>query len=559
MTHAYLAPYVGAGTEADPFRPRGAEQPDWAAIDLRPDSRILSGVALMRVPVRDDTIGMYLGDDPDVIVGAVRASVQSRLGLVLRGARLRDIIPELLIEHAREDGTRWRPLKPMRDGMFRIYLGGLFWQARVLRGGSTITESFNKADSTTLGPDLSWTEITGDASVVSNQIKLAADGVICLDRANTDLASADHYAQMVLLELARTGAVGVHLGVICRKDSTATATFYYYRCLISTTVNQHEMYKDVSGTFTQLGSTDGTDFAAGEVVSVQANGSSITAFRNRSVSVGPVTDTSISGNTRGGVRGVSSGTDIARGNAFRAGDLSDIRTLNVANNATPGGSHATSIAVTIPSTTAGTCLVVMAHAGDDPTAVPEVSSVAATGVTFVKQGGVLNSTGTRSVRTECWIARNVPSGITTVTVTWPSAIVGVVTVGEYVNVKSLGHVATATGSAAHPSISVVTQDTDNFVVAGFTNEDTAQSSFSAASRGTFWTQNYGLGDGNPDVAGCLVDNAFPTAGSLACTLLYPNAVMWAAIAVELRSVVGTGSLVDAPILRNALVGGGLVS
>ena len=66
MSHHYLAPYVGTGTFADAFRPRGSEQPGWSAIDLRPNGAVATGLALMAVPVRDDTIGSYLGETGDL-------------------------------------------------------------------------------------------------------------------------------------------------------------------------------------------------------------------------------------------------------------------------------------------------------------------------------------------------------------------------------------------------------------------------------------------------------------------------------------------------------------
>ncbi|MDP3891934.1 hypothetical protein, partial [Nocardioides sp.] len=95
MFELYLAPYVGAGTDNDPFRPRGSEQPGWSAIDLRADSTILAGRALMAVPVRDDTIGIYLGNAPDATSPTIKSAVESRFGITLTATRLRHIIPEL--------------------------------------------------------------------------------------------------------------------------------------------------------------------------------------------------------------------------------------------------------------------------------------------------------------------------------------------------------------------------------------------------------------------------------------------------------------------------------
>jgi hypothetical protein len=39
-----------------------------------------------------------------------------------------------------------------------------------------LTESFNKADADTLGPDQTWVEDTGDIDVVSNKARLVTAG-----------------------------------------------------------------------------------------------------------------------------------------------------------------------------------------------------------------------------------------------------------------------------------------------------------------------------------------------------------------------------------------------
>ena len=323
----YLAPYVGVGTDDDPFRPRGSEQPGWSAIDLRANSTVLTGRALMAVSVRDDTIGAYLGDAPDEISAAIKTAIESRFGITLSATRLRQIIPELLIAHAREDGTRWRPLRAEINGMFRIYLGGLWWQGRSLSGGSTITESFNTADSDTLGPDLTWTEISGDMDVAGNQLNVSSFGT-ALARAETDLATVNQYAQIVSTTLTRGDASSVALIVLCRMASATSVDFYQYRNAISATINEHQMHKLVNSISTQLGSSDLTDFAVNEVLYIEANGSAITGKRNGAVSIGPITDTAIDGTTVGGkragvraFRGSVANTGVITGDSFQAGDL----------------------------------------------------------------------------------------------------------------------------------------------------------------------------------------------------------------------------------------------
>ena len=314
----YLAPYVGIGTDDDAFRPRGSEQPGWKTIDLRADSTILTGRAIMAVPVRDDTIGAYLGDAPDEVSAAIKAAVQNRFGITLAATSLRHIIPELLIAHAREDGTRWRPLRAMHDGVFRIYLDGLWWQAKSLAGGSTITESFNTADSDTLGPDLSWTELVGDIDIVSNRAHTITIGSQCVARAEGDLATANHYAQasVNVSEELGTGSVGI----ITRKDSTATLTYYLQD--VSYQADLVRLYKCVGGTFTQLVADVGMTLTAGSSVMVKGtvNGSSLNILID-GVSKNTATDTAIPGNLRTGIRGNKGTSGYVNWDSFEAGDL----------------------------------------------------------------------------------------------------------------------------------------------------------------------------------------------------------------------------------------------
>lgn len=558
----YLAPYVGAGTDLDPFRPRGSEQPGWAAIDLRPDggaTLIGSGLnaCLLHLPVADPQpqLRLLALESGELLGPGLRQVLATQLKLLALpvATRFDDLIMELLLT---PPPNGWKALRPTRAGAYDVHLGGLLKRVAVVRGGSLIAESFNKLDADTLGPDQPWTEVLGDLDVLSNHcvVGTLSGTVPDLGRADTDLATDDHYAELMVVELTLGTGTSSAIGVACRKDSTATNTLYWYRGNITSTPdNFHQLFKTVAGASTQLGSSDATDVAAGEIIAVEANGSSITGRRNSVVSVGPVTDMAIVNNLRAGIRNfVTLGTGVARLKPWRAGDLSSIRYLGGGVNVTPGGAHATSVAVTIPATTAGSALVVTIFNGDDPNPAAAVDTVAATGATFVNRGTITNSTGTRQVRETIFTAANVNAGITTVTVTWAATTVGGASVAEIANVASLGQVVTATGTSANPTISLTTVDADNMMVAGFANESTAQAAFAAASDGMFRSQGYALGDGNPDVPGCLVDNIRHAAGALACTLVYSETTtIWAAMAIELRSVGGAYSALERAPLRGA--------
>ena len=74
---------------------------------------------------------------------------------------------------------------------------------------TTLTESFNTADGTTIGPDLTWSELAADWSILSSQLRASAgtEGIV---RADSDLASSDH---SVTVTVATTISTTVQGGV----------------------------------------------------------------------------------------------------------------------------------------------------------------------------------------------------------------------------------------------------------------------------------------------------------------------------------------------------------
>ena len=306
MTHLYLAPYVGTGIVGlskgkfvnDPWRPRGSEQPGWAAIDLRPGGVGLSGFALMLVPVRDDTIGDYLGGEMKTTSLATKSTVESTLGLTLQETTPQMILAELLLVHGKDDGTRWKNLRVHRDGMYRLWLGGTtpLWEGKTLSGGSTITDNFNRGNQTGLGTSSegwSWTILgAGSYDIVSNAASIANTSVVHA-RADSDLASSDHYAQATVASWTTSTGMAVK----ARKDNSTTLTYYMWFA----TNTGHYLYKNISGSLTQLGSAAGGAPAVAEVMKISVNGSSIEGS-STNPTVGPttVTDTAITSGTRAG-------------------------------------------------------------------------------------------------------------------------------------------------------------------------------------------------------------------------------------------------------------------
>lgn len=186
---------------------------------------------------------------------------------------------------------------------------------------TTITESFDTADSTTLGPDLSWTEgeSANVAQVVSNQVAFFGASLHRWARANSDLSSDDHYAQLTVTAGGTGGSVRL-AGVITRKDDTTTKS--YYAGYLHNSANVM-LYKLVAGTATQLGSTTAITFSLPQVLKQTANGSTIDLDWD-GVNKISVTDTAVTGNLRCGLGCNLSSSGITvqpAGDNFEAADL----------------------------------------------------------------------------------------------------------------------------------------------------------------------------------------------------------------------------------------------
>lgn len=325
----YLTTYTGSGTDDDPFQPHGFEQAKAFSIDLRPDSTVVSGWALVCVLTRDDVgiPGHYLGDDIRGVLTARSARmIGNDLGVTCVSRELGKIVMELLLEHGDDTRpNRWNRLRPA-SGRYEVWLGDLIATQPVVSGGDGIilsgsgarvfTESFNQSDSSTLGPNIAWTELTGDLRTTGNRLRVVGLTTTGAARAEVDLASSDNYSQM---EVPTWNVSDAGLLVSMHERHSASAfTCYGGRWFLSGT---HRVIKIVTGTATTLAS--GTDtVAAGDVVKGQALGSTVSSIRNGAQKLS-VTDTAITAGLRAGVA-LEVGTAVTNleGDNFEMGDLS---------------------------------------------------------------------------------------------------------------------------------------------------------------------------------------------------------------------------------------------
>lgn len=178
---------------------------------------------------------------------------------------------------------------------------------------TTITDDFNRGDSTNLGAN--WTEIDGDLSIISNQIGPTVDGGVA--RHDTALSSDDHYSQV---EVTDNPDGSSRQGSLTRKDNTGTLT--YYRVVLRGTNNQVQMHKIIADSGTQLGSNTAVSVSIPDTIKLESDGSTQTCYWNGESKISE-TDSAISGNLYCGVtHGLTGKSDD-----FEAADLGAATTI----------------------------------------------------------------------------------------------------------------------------------------------------------------------------------------------------------------------------------------
>lgn len=213
---------------------------------------------------------------------------------------------------------------------------------------TTFTDDFNRADSSSLGAG--WVEVSGDWSIVSNQLSPGNTGGTIILRAAGAMATNDNYAQITI---AATTAASQ--GVWCRGNANITSG-YLFRNDGTTWV----LFSVVGGSFTQIGSFSAAA-VPGDVAKVQANGSTIKCFTNGVERIS-VTDTAVTTGTSVGVR--SESTSSLRYDDFTGSDMAVVVSGSAAT--VFGGLNSTATGVRTVIGSAGTTfggLVSTAHGG----------------------------------------------------------------------------------------------------------------------------------------------------------------------------------------------------
>lgn len=181
---------------------------------------------------------------------------------------------------------------------------------------ASFSDDFNRANSTDLGS--SWVEVSGDWSIVSNQLSPGAAGGTIILRAATAMDSNDHYAQATI---AATTAASQ--GVWCRGNSNISQGY-----LLRNNGSSWDLFSVVGGSFTVIG-TYTAAAAPGDVMKVQAVGTAIKGIINGVERIS-VTNSAVTTGTSVGIRSDSAGA--IRYDDFSAADVSAGQTLGVAGS-----------------------------------------------------------------------------------------------------------------------------------------------------------------------------------------------------------------------------------
>lgn len=126
----YLVPWVGSGSESDPYLPSGAGQVStWTVVDLRPDSSQAAGYGLLWT---EQTIsppdGVELPDLDSALSGRQANGVADALGIdrgSVRGLTTRGLVGASVTSLASAIGVK--PARPERDGVRRARMRGVVW------------------------------------------------------------------------------------------------------------------------------------------------------------------------------------------------------------------------------------------------------------------------------------------------------------------------------------------------------------------------------------------------------------------------------------------------
>lgn len=295
----YLAPIVGTGKRADPFRPRGVDGTrGWGMLDLRDDCTRPGWCYVWsedRLTLERGTV--RIGCDPlEAMTRAAVIDTRSRLGVCTQGRRLlRDLLAKLLFWRWCKWGNvvRWNPvLAENWTGLREIWIAGKLWAWTQSRPKCCPdydpSDTFVRANETPLAGN--WARLTGSTNninLASNVIRSSAAG----DKFYYYSGAANHADQWSEFR-TNSRVTNDDWGPAVRVGSNGFSAYFCVR--YTGTPSGNLFLKYVAGMFTQIATATVVNPAAGDVDRITVSGSSISAtYNGTAFSNSPQTDTSL--------------------------------------------------------------------------------------------------------------------------------------------------------------------------------------------------------------------------------------------------------------------------
>jgi len=166
------------------------------------------------------------------------------------------------------------------------------------RPTTTINDTFNRGDQSNLGTSSdttwSWVEVASTHDISSNQcISGTSIDANHVSRANTNLSSDDHYAQIDVVTFPQptTDNRAIVAGTVARLSTDADPNWdgYFGRVLYfdagsGGSAQLIDLYEVTNGSFSQIGSNDTVTISLPDTIKTEADNSTITTYFNGTAS-----------------------------------------------------------------------------------------------------------------------------------------------------------------------------------------------------------------------------------------------------------------------------------
>lgn len=298
----HLAPIIGTGKRADPFRPRGVDgmRGGWGMLDLRDDASKPGGWCYLwtndKLTLERGTV--RIGCDPlEAMTRSAVYDTRSRLGVCTQGRRLlRDMLAKLLFWRWLRWGnvSRWNPVQPENwTGLREIWMCGKLWAWTRARPKCCPdldpSDTFIRSNETPLAGN--WARLTGSTNninLASNTIASSAAG----DKFYYYTNGANHADQWS--EIRQNSQVtNDDWGPAVRVGASGFSG-YWVAGTVPSGFAKSQFNKFVSGSYTEIASADKTRQANGDILRTTIAGSTLSGSVNGTAnSNSPQTDTSL--------------------------------------------------------------------------------------------------------------------------------------------------------------------------------------------------------------------------------------------------------------------------